>query len=371
MIRGRLSARAFTAAAALLLALLPTAAPALVLRGGPINTSPPAGALAGSGWDFIGRFETGNASGFAATAIGHCTLLTARHLGFRAGDVFRFRGTAWTVARRVDLPDSDLAVGIIDGTFPFFAPLNEETNEVGAACVLFGPGRMRGEPVTDAGGNLRGWKWTNPAPAGLRWGTNTVARLTRWTNAFAFPGTVELLVGDFVSDGGDDLAAWAWGDSGAPLFVATPQGWRLAGIASAADGPFAASPSPLAATFDASLFDAGGFWLAEQAGPRVRVPELPGGKPTSWYASRVAPHVARLRQIMAETGCAPAITVTDSRVSGAFAGQPGRTYRVEIAADAAGPWTLLLEAEADAAGRVAWTSAASAMSRFYRAVAGP
>lgn len=369
MIGGRLSARTFTAVA--LLALLPAAAPALVLRGGPINTSPPAGALAGSGWDFVGRFETGNAAGFAATAIGHCTLLTARHLGFRAGDVFRFQGTAWTVTRRMDLPDSDLAVGVIAGTFPFFAPLNDDTNEVGAACVLFGPGRMRGEPVTDDGGVRRGWKWTNPSPAGLRWGTNTVARLTTWTNAFAFPGVVELLVGDFVAEGGDELAAWAWGDSGSPLFVATSQGWRLAGIASAADGPFAASPSPQAATFDASLFDAGGFWLAEPGGPRVRVPELPGGNPTSWYASRVAPHVARLREIMAETGCAPMITVAGGQVSGAFAGQPGQAYRVESAPEAAGPWTLLLEAEADAAGRLAWTNVTPGVSRFYRSVPGP
>lgn len=357
--------------AAALLALLPAAALALVLRGGPINTTPPAGALAGSGWDFVGRFETGNAAGFAATAIGHCTLLTARHLGFRAGDVFRFQGTAWTVTRRVDLPDSDLAVGVIAGSFPAFAPLNEHTNEVGAACVLFGPGRMRGEPVTDNGGVLRGWKWANPTPASLRWGTNIVARLIAWTNAFAFPGVVELLVGDFVAAGGDALAAWAWGDSGSPLFVATPQGWRLAGIASAADGPFASSPSPQEATFDASLFDAGGFWLAKPGGPRGRVPELPGGNPTSWYASRVAPHVPRLRQIMAEAGCAPAITVTDGQVSGAFPGRPGQTYCVEFAADAAGPWTLLSATEADAAGRVTWTDAAPATLRFYRSVPGP
>lgn len=340
----------------------------LVLRGGPINTNHPAGLLAGSGWDFIGRFESGGAQGFAATPIAHCVLLTARHLGFAAGDVFRFQGRAWTVTRRVDIADSDLALGLVAGTFPTFAPLNEDTNEIGAACVLFGPGLMRGEPVNDAGGMLRGWRWTAPAPAGLRWGTNTVARTLTVTNAFGVPGEVELLAGDFVGSGGDELATWAVGDSGSPLFVVTPHGWRLAGVASAVDGPFTLTDEPGETPFDAALFDAAGLWLAEPGVPRVQVPVVPGGNPTSWYASRVAPHVVRLREVIAATGCAPVIRLEGGRVEGEFAGAAGQGYAVESAADAGGQWSLLQEVVADAEGRVPWSDDLAPGGRLYRAV---
>lgn len=344
---------------------------ALVLRGGSLNTNPPAGLLAGSGWELIGRFESGGAQGFAATPIGHCVLLTARHLGFAAGDAFSFQGRTWTVTQRVDIARSDLALGLVAGTFPAFAPLNEETNEVGAACVLFGPGLMRGEPVTGAGGELRGWRWTAPVPAGLRWGTNRVARTVTATNAFGVPGEVELLAGDFVAPGGDELATWAVGDSGSPLFIATPHGWRLAGVASAVDGPFTATDDPTEAPFNAALFDAAGFWLAEPGVARVPVPAVPGGNPTSWYAGRVSPHLARLREIIAAAGCAPVIRIVGARVSGEFVGAPGRGHRVESAAGAAGPWGLLAEVVADGDGRVPWSDDLVPAGRLYRAVPVP
>lgn len=346
-------------------------ASALVLRGGPGNTNPPAGMLAGSGWELIGRFESGGAQGFAATPISHCVLLTARHLGFGAGDVFSFQGRAWTVTQRVDIVRSDLALGLVAGTFPAFAPLNEETNEVGAACVLFGPGLMRGEPVADAGGELRGWRWAASVPAGLRWGTNVVARTVTATNAFGVTGEVELLAGDFVATGGDELATWAVGDSGSPLFIATPHGWRLAGVASAVDGPFTATDDPAEAPFDAALFDAAGLWLAEPGVPRVQLPVVPGGNPTSWYASRVSPHVTRLREIIAAAGCAPSIRLAGGRVSGEFVGAPGRGYRVESAGEAGGPWGLLVEVVAGGDGRVPWSDDLVSTGRLYRAVPVP
>ncbi|MFN0066512.1 MAG: hypothetical protein ACKVYV_02650 [Limisphaerales bacterium] len=340
----------------------------LVLRGGPINTNPPAGRLAGSGWDFIGRFESGGAQGFAATPIAHRVLLTARHLGFAAGDVFRFQGQDWTVTERVDIAQSDLALGLVAGTFPGFAPLQGETNEVGAACVLFGPGLIRGDPVHDADGALRGWRWAAPVPAGLRWGTNVVARTLTVTNAFGVPGEVELLAGDFVAPGGDELATWAVGDSGSPLFIATPHGWRLAGVASAVDGPFTLTDDPGETPFDAALFDGAGLWLAEPGVPRVRLPTVAGGNPTSWYASRIAPHLARLREVIAATGGAPAIRIEGGRVSGEFAGAAGQGYDVQSSPDAGGPWTLLEEVLANAEGWVPWSDDLVPGGRLYRAV---
>lgn len=270
------------------------------------------------------------------------------------------------VTARTNLPGSDLALGRVSARLPAWAPLHGTADETGRAAMLFGPGLVKGAEVRDDLGRLRGWEWTAPAAAGLRWGTNTVARVQTQADFFRYGEAVTLLTGDFLEGGGPALATYAFGDSGAPLFLRGADGrWRVAGVASAVDGPFARSAAAADAAFNAALFDAGGFWLVESPTQRSPIPRRPGGNPASWYAGRVSEHLAALRAVIADTETT--VRVAGAAVQGTFPGAAGALHCVERAESPAGPWAVLAEAVADDAGVVAWSDTADAAARFYRA----
>jgi hypothetical protein len=275
------------------------------------NTTPPAGELAESGWQWQGNWR-----GFAGTPVAPQWFLTARHLGGSVGEEFHFAGRAWRTIARFDDEESDLALWQVCGEFPAYAPLYGDTNEVGQPCVLFGRGRARGAPVvvTNELGEtqLRGWLWGGGAGT-LRWGVNHIAALA---NYGGHPENA--LAGTFDAAGEPDEAMLTGGDSGGGVFIRRDGRWELAGIALAVDGPFRFSAD--GEDIYAALFDKTGLFERGDSGwALVEATEAP--QPAAWYASRIA-----ARRDWIET-----IIATHSN--------PADPPELQMAADVAGPYT--------------------------------
>jgi len=114
------------------------------------NTTPPTGALAGSGW----ADETD--AGTCATAISPWNLLTAAHITVKPGDAVHCGGLVYRVTRTAVAPASDLRFLEVAGRLDAarVAPLYIQTNEVGMNAVLHGRGGQRGGECQ--GGKQRG-----------------------------------------------------------------------------------------------------------------------------------------------------------------------------------------------------------------------
>ena len=139
-----------------------------------VNTTAPAGDLAGSGWQYQGYFD-----GFLGTVIASNYFATANHISGSVGDIFYFNGNSYTTTAIFRDTTSDLAVWQVAGTFPIHAPLYSSPvgSEVNLRLVVFGRGTQRGNPVlvgTDS--HLGGWAWGTYDYV-LRWGTNIVGSI--------------------------------------------------------------------------------------------------------------------------------------------------------------------------------------------------
>ncbi len=90
---------------ALALGLLIQPAGAVILLGSgdpAYNTTPPTGALAGSGWQYQGTW-----GGFLGTPIAPQYFIAAHHVGGAVGQTFTFQGLAYTTTAFWDDPNSD------------------------------------------------------------------------------------------------------------------------------------------------------------------------------------------------------------------------------------------------------------------------
>lgn len=246
------------------------------------NTTAPDGLLAESGWQWQGLWN-----GFSGTPIAPNLFITARHVGGSVGDDFVLNGAAYrTVTRYVD-EKSDLTIWRVCPSFPSFAPLYEREDEVGAECVIFGRGLGRGGAV-QVEGELKGWRWDGNGRA-LRWGRNRISGVA----------TLEvngpMLAFAFDADGVPDEAGWASGDSSGALFLNDGGTWRLAGVASAVDGPFRLTAE--GEDFNATLFDQTGLFRREQDG-WARVPARGFPQPTRSYATRISARLAWIRSVI-------------------------------------------------------------------------
>lgn len=197
---------------------------------------------------------------------------------------------------RTNLPESDLAVGTVDADFPAYAALYERDDEVRRTSLVFGKGRWKGEEVrVDA--DLRGWRQADSGPPGILLGTNVLTRVLTVTNAAAGLPLGDYLVADFDRTGGDDEAFFTVGDSGGPVFVRDCGDWKLAGIASAIDGPFQRTADAAEVPFLAALFDTGGLFVPSGSSPPELIPQRTRDQPASWYACRILPKLPILRAL--------------------------------------------------------------------------
>lgn len=314
---------------------LPNPARAVLLLGSgdpAANTTPPAGELADSGWQYEGHW--GN---FIGTTVAPQFFITARHVGGEVGQVFSFRGVDYLTTAFYDDTKSDLRLWRIAGVFPAYAPLYDGTGEVGKNFIVIGRGTQRGariwsDPVTPKvvralprrtitpagavvlcgkdrdgllprerasvssllptavtsatpGSTFKGWE-NGPADGVQRWGENQFGRILNFGGSLG-----EILIATFDADAGPNEATLSVGDSGGGVFLQMEGVWKLAGINYGVSGPYRRNPS--APAIYGAVFNEGGLYK----GARL-VPDRPQPSPGSMYITRISARVNWIRSII-------------------------------------------------------------------------
>ncbi len=249
------------------------------------NTTAPAGALSGSGWQWVGSID-----GYPGTPIGSHHFLAAKHVGGAVGDTFTFDGTPYQTTAYYDDPTSDLRIWQVNGAFPTWAPLYKGSAEVGQGLVVFGSGLSRGSEIRDAEGTLNGWAWGSGAGV-LRWGQNTVHAV-----GDAGPGYGDVLYSVFSQFGGVNECDLANEDSSSPIFINDGAGWKLAGIALSVDSFFSITDSGYG--FAAALFDARGLYYDPTPPNGWALVTGSSPVPSGFYATRVSVHTPWIASIV-------------------------------------------------------------------------
>ena len=238
------------------------------------NTTAPTGALSGSGWQWVSLW-----GGFQGTPIGPHHFLTARHVGGTVGEVFVLNGVNYTTVASYNDTVSDLSIWEVSGTFPSWAPLYRNSDEVGKGLIIFGRGLIRGTEVHDMATNsLRGWQW-GAGDGQLRWGQNAVRALV---NGGSYWGA--LLYATFDASAGANEAHLALGDSSGPTFINDGTGWKLAGIAAVVDSYY--NTTNTGSGFNAAIFDARGLYFGNSTNWKLVAGPAP--VPSGFYATRVS-----------------------------------------------------------------------------------
>ncbi len=289
----------------------------------PAHTTPPTGALAGSGWQWQGPW-----GGLLGTAISPNHFITVAHAGGATGWDFILDGKHHTAVSVCIAQGADLQIWKVAGTITSFAPRYTGTAERGKTVVMIGRGTTRGEAIIGEGTfgqELKGWYWGGGDGA-MRWGTNVVSSITDSAGK-SVTGRAGL-AGDrircsFDGGAGDDEGTLSGGDSGGALFLQDAGAWKLAGLLSAvestvrlsADGP----------DVSAAIFDLGGLYV-QTSGGWVKVPDQFAKQPTSFSAARVSGNEAWIASVLADEVA------------------PDRVMTVESSAFAEGPFTEEKEA---------------------------
>jgi len=250
------------------------------------NTTAPTGALAGSGWQWVGSW-----AGYQGTPVGPHHFLTARHVGGNAGEAFVLDGVSYTTVASFDDPQSDLRIWEVSGTFTSWAPLYRNGDEVGKPLIAFGHGLTRGAEVRDIATNsLRGWLWGG-SDGKLRWGLNRVEAVK---NLGSYWGAV--LYATFDESGGANEAHLALGDSSGPIFIIDGAGWKLAGIAAVVDAFF--NTTNTGAGFNAAIFDSRGLYCGTPARWKLVAGSTP--IPSGFYATRISARTAWIEGVVSQ-----------------------------------------------------------------------
>lgn len=246
------------------------------------NTSAPTGALANSGWQWVGEW-----SGSSGTSIGPHHFLTSRHIGGAVGDMIKYQGDRYRATALFDDTATDLRVVAIEGEFRTWAPLYRRNDELGRHLVVVGNGDARGNPI-EAAGVEHGWYWGSDRGV-MRWGENVVVAAFNGPTAWG-----PLLHAVFDPGIGRNVVDLAGGDSGSPVFINDGTGWKLAGIAASVDGPF--SDSPTGSSFDGAIYDARGLYRGPP-NARQRI-DAPRPIRAGFYATRVSQRLAWIDSIL-------------------------------------------------------------------------
>lgn len=279
------------------------------------NTLPPGGNLTNSGWQFEGLW-----GGFLGTPMASNYFLAAQHVGGSVGDPFIFRGVAYLTVAVTNRAGSDVALWRISGTFPDYAPIYTNRDEIGKGIVVHGRGTQRGEALTTTNGlgivKTNGWLW-GMADGVQRWGTNQVA------DVVTDDTMGEVLKATFDAQGGADECHLSSGDSSGGVFILEGSTWKLAGINYAVDGPYRTSGT--GTDFLAAVFDEGGLYIQDNTN-WVLISDRPRNQPSSFYASRLSTHVDWIHSVINPDAAAePPVLQTSVAVGGPYADDLGAT----------------------------------------------
>ncbi len=322
------------------------------------NTSAPDGSLTNSGWQWQGEWL----GSYLGTAIAPTFFITAGHVGGSTNELFFFNGFYYHTIAFYDDPSSDLRIWKVAETFPTYALLYTNSNELGQHCAVFGRGKQRG-PAVIVSGVTNGWQW-GVGDSLRRWGENDVSdTITDLTYG-------SLLTADFDRDANSNECHMTEGDSGGAMFIQDASNvWRLAGIHLAVDGPYS---NAVDGVFRACLMDRGGQWENTGAGWTF-VHDTGADKPSAFYSTRVSSHVAWINSVidfepgndLRITGIAP----VGNDVQVYFATGTNKVYRIEYRDDlASGAWATLTNGVVGTGDIMTATDtgAATAPQRFYR-----
>ncbi len=256
------------------------------------NTTAPTGILTNSGWQYQGLWV-----GFLGTPIAPKYFITAAHVVGSIGDPLVVNGVSYPTSAVFDDPQTDLRIWRICGTFPEFAPLYTNDDEIGKTLVVFGRGTQRDAEVVVPNGvtsQLKGWQW-GPYDGVQRWGENSVAQIINGDNVLGETGLGELLAANFDANGGLNECHLSRGDSAGAVFIQDGSTWKLAGINYAVDGPY--NTTNTGTEFNAAIFDEGGLY--KRAGTTwVLTADLPIPQPGSFYSTRISSRVAWINTIL-------------------------------------------------------------------------
>jgi hypothetical protein len=273
------------------------------------NTLPPGGNLTNSGWQFEGLWD-----GFLGTPIAPNYFIAAQHVGGSVGDPFIFRGVDYLTVAVTNQAGSDVTLWRISGTFPDYAPIYTNRDEIGKSIVVYGRGTQRGEVLTTTHAlgivKTNGWLW-GVADGVQRWGTNLVAGVVT-------DDTVgEVLQATFDAQGGADECHLSVGDSSGGVFILEGSTWKLAGINYAVDGPYRTTST--GTEFSAAVFDEGGLYMKVNTN-WVLILDRPRNQAGSFYASRLSTHVDWIHSVIhTDNASEPPILLTSPAVGGPYA----------------------------------------------------
>lgn len=230
------------------------------------NTSAPTGVYADSGWQWVGTW-----GGFQGVVVGPHHFLAADHVGGAPGNLFNLGGTDYTAVGYEKDSSTDMRIWKVEGRFPSWAPLYDQSDEVGRLVVAFGRGFTRGAEVRTVldyrhlwsgyppPNTLVGWKYGG-GYGQLRWGTNMVSSVSGASFSCTFDAVAPT----------EHECHLATGDSSGPVFIldtlAEVPEWKLAGIAVGVDAVFSTTLSnplpPKTDGFMAALSDMRGvlYW---------------------------------------------------------------------------------------------------------------
>lgn len=264
------------------------------------NTTAPGAGFTGSGWQHQGYF--GN---FLATIISPNHIITAQHIGTGNGTFVHdalFNGTG-TVSYSINtaanggtgywnIPNSDLRVYEVNGTFSSWATLADSAAAEIGQVVMFGRGGVRGDEVY-LSSTLRGWE-LGASDGVARWGTNTLE-----SGVITDSQGRQLLRADFDGDSGLNEAHLSVGDSGGGVFVFHEGQWKLVGINYAVDGFYDFNNSTGDSShFSAALFNSNGFYLGSDTNGWNQIDNDDPPNTSSLYISRISSSASTIQGIV-------------------------------------------------------------------------
>lgn len=182
-----------------------------------------------SGYDLIGQW-----GGFSGVPIGPHHALVARHTGGSVGQTFTFQSVGYTTTAFYNDTASDLRIIEISGTFPTWAELYRDSDELTKTLTVHGRNRVRGTAVSISS-DPKGWLvGTTNVNSNVTWGKNVVSGFAGYQSASikstVTAGNANLLYFNFDEAGITNEAATTAGDSGGGIFIQDDGVWKLAGI---------------------------------------------------------------------------------------------------------------------------------------------
>ena len=326
------------------------------------NTGAPTGALTNSGWDLQGWWG----GSYLGTPIAPRYFVTAKHVGGSIGGYLGLGPIAYHTTAYYDDPNSDLRVWRVAETFPTYALLFTNTNEVGKHCVVFGRGTQRGAPII-VSGVTNGWAW-GASDTWQRWGENDISSIY-----VGGAGTGDLLRATLDRSGGSNECQLSVGDSSGAVFVQDASNvWRLAGINHAVDDPFI-STNGVGAGFNAAMLDYGGVYT-NRGGFWQLCTNQSTDIPSAFYSTRISSHITWIKSVIdylpGDDLRITAITATGTNVVISFNTILNQSKYVIDRRDSitGGSWTNLTNGIVGAGGVMTYTDvgAATLSNRFYR-----